>query len=113
VAHYNIRVTKDLFNASLSSWKNDWLLDRGETFTMNFRRDFFEEFTNNVNGASYFVDKSKLKPSSSKYLVFHTFFCMMFYISQSRGETCCLWYTSTTRDTPFICMMERFRSENH
>jgi len=30
---------------------------------MNFRRDFFEEFTDNVDGAVYFVDKSKLKPS--------------------------------------------------
>jgi len=30
---------------------------------MNFRRYSFEEFTNSVDGAVYFVDKSKLKPS--------------------------------------------------
>lgn len=30
---------------------------------MTFRRDFFEEFTNNIDGAVYFTDKSKLKPS--------------------------------------------------
>jgi len=30
---------------------------------MNFRRDFFEEFIENVDGVVYFVDKSKLKPS--------------------------------------------------
>jgi len=30
---------------------------------MNFRRDFFEEFIDNVDGAVYFVDKSKFKPS--------------------------------------------------
>ena len=30
---------------------------------MTFRRDFFEEFSDNVDGAVYFVDKSKLKPS--------------------------------------------------
>jgi hypothetical protein len=61
--HCNIGVTEDLFNASLASWKNDWLLDSGETCHMTFRRDFFEEFTDNVDGAVYFADKSKLKPS--------------------------------------------------
>jgi len=30
---------------------------------MNFRRDFFEEFTDNVDGVAYFTNKSKLKPS--------------------------------------------------
>ena len=61
MAHYNIGVNEDLFNASLSSWKNDWLLDLGETCHKTFRRDFFEEFTDNVDGEVYFVDKSKLK----------------------------------------------------
>ena len=59
----NIGVNEDLFNASLASWKNDWLLDSGETCHMTFRRDFFEEFTNNFDAVVYFVDKSKLKPS--------------------------------------------------
>jgi len=31
VAQCNIGVNEDLFNASLSSWKNDWFLDSGET----------------------------------------------------------------------------------
>ena len=30
---------------------------------MTFKRDFFEEFTDNVDRAVYFADKSKLKPS--------------------------------------------------
>jgi len=30
---------------------------------MTFSKDFFEEFSDNVDGAIYFVDKSKLKPS--------------------------------------------------
>ena len=55
--HCNIGVNEDLFNASLASWKNDWLLDSGATCHMNFRGDFFEEFTNIVYGAVYFVDK--------------------------------------------------------
>ena len=38
----NIGTIEDLFNASLASWKNDWLLDSGETCHMNFKRDFFE-----------------------------------------------------------------------
>eukprot|EP00253_Pinus_taeda_P028857 PITA_28857 len=63
VAHCNIRVNEDLFNASLASWKNDWFLDSGATCHVTFRRDFFEEFTDNVDGAVYFADKSKLKPS--------------------------------------------------
>eukprot|EP00253_Pinus_taeda_P036637 PITA_36637 len=63
VAHSNIGVNEDLFNASLASWKNDWLLDLGATCHMNFKRGFFEEFTDNVDGAVYFADKSKCKPS--------------------------------------------------
>jgi len=63
VAHYNIGVNEDLFNASLASWKNDWLLDSRATCHMTFRRYFFEEFTDNVDGVIYFTDKSKLKPS--------------------------------------------------
>lgn len=63
VAHCNIGVTKVLFNASLASWKDDWFLDSGATCHMNFIRDFFEEFTDNVDGSIYFAYKSKLKPS--------------------------------------------------
>ena len=37
--------------------------DSGETCHMSFGRYFFEEFSDNVDGAFYFSDKSKLKPS--------------------------------------------------
>jgi len=57
VAHCNIGVNEDLFNASLASWKNDWLLDSRAACHMNFRRDFFEEFFDNVDGAVYFSNK--------------------------------------------------------
>ena len=41
VAHCNIGVIEDLFNASLTSWRNDWLLDSGATCHMTFRKDSF------------------------------------------------------------------------
>ncbi len=63
VAQCNIGVNEDLFNASLASWKNDWFLDSGATYHMTHRKDFFEEFTNNVDGSVYFADQSKIKPS--------------------------------------------------
>ena len=47
VAQWNI---KDLFNASLVSWKYAWLLDLGATCHMNFRRNLFEELTDSVDG---------------------------------------------------------------
>lgn len=39
------------------------MLDLEATCHMTFKADFFEEFTDNVDGAVYFTDKSKLKPS--------------------------------------------------
>ena len=39
------------------------MLDSGATCHMEFRKDFFEEFTDKVDGAVYFADKSKLNPS--------------------------------------------------
>ena len=30
---------------------------------MTHRKDFFEDFTDNVDGAVYFADQSKIKPS--------------------------------------------------
>ena len=61
-AHYieaqcNIGVNEDLFNTSLASWKNDWLLDSGATCHMTQRKDFFEDFTENVDGVVYFADQ--------------------------------------------------------
>jgi len=52
-----------LFNTSLASWKNDCLLDSGATCHMTHRKDFFEDFTDNVDGVVYFADQSKIKPS--------------------------------------------------
>eukprot|EP00253_Pinus_taeda_P029861 PITA_29861 len=63
VAQCNIGVNEDLFNASLASWKNDWLFDSGATCHMTHRKYFFEYFTDNVDGAVYFADQSKIKPS--------------------------------------------------
>lgn len=57
VAHFNIGVSEDLLNDSLVSWKNAWFLDSGATCHMSFRRDLFEEFTDNVDGVVYFTDK--------------------------------------------------------
>eukprot|EP00253_Pinus_taeda_P013981 PITA_13981 len=36
---------------------------RGATCHMTHRKDFFEDFTDNVDGAVYFADESKIKPS--------------------------------------------------
>jgi hypothetical protein len=63
VSHCNIGVIEDLFNASLSFWEDAWLLDTGATSHMTFRRDFFEDFNDNVDGVVYFADISSLKPS--------------------------------------------------
>jgi hypothetical protein len=62
VSHCNIEVTKDLFNTAYSPWKY-MLLDIGTTPHMTFRRDFFEDFDDNVDGIVYFADKSNLKTS--------------------------------------------------
>jgi hypothetical protein len=62
VDYCNIGVTKDLFNTSLASWGDSWLLDIGATYHMTFRRDFFKKFDYNVDGVVYFVDRSSLKP---------------------------------------------------
>ncbi len=63
MAQCNIRVNEDLFNASLTYWKNDWLLDSRSTCHMTDRKYFFEDFTDNVDGSLYFANQSKIKPS--------------------------------------------------
>eukprot|EP00253_Pinus_taeda_P025085 PITA_25085 len=37
--------------------------DKGATCHMTHRKDFFEDFTDNVDGVVYFADQSKIKPS--------------------------------------------------
>ena len=63
LAHCNNGVTENLFDVSFTSWRDDWLLDSRATCHMTSRKYFFEEFTDKVDGAVYFADKSKLKPS--------------------------------------------------
>ena len=38
------------------------MLDTSATYHMTFKRDFFEELSDNIDGVVYFVDKSVLKP---------------------------------------------------
>jgi hypothetical protein len=56
VAYCNIGVIEDMFNTLFASWGDAWLLDTGTTSHMKFRRDFFEDFNDNVDGVVYFVD---------------------------------------------------------
>ena len=63
LAHCNNGVTEDLFDVSFNLWRDDWLLDSGATCHMTFRKYFFEEFPDKVDGEVYFTNKSKLKPS--------------------------------------------------
>jgi len=63
MAHYNIGVTKDMFNNSFPLWKNAWFLHTGATYHMTFHKYFFEYLSDNVDGLVYFEKKLKLKPS--------------------------------------------------
>jgi hypothetical protein len=63
VAHCNIGVNEDLFNTSFASWRDAWLFNTGATCHMTFRKDFFEDFNDNIDDIVYFADKSSLKPS--------------------------------------------------
>ena len=88
MAHCNIGVTEDLFNASLTSQKDDFFLDSRETCHMSFRRYLFEEFTDNVDGEIYFSINPNsshpgLVPLGPNFLVFQTFFYLIFYTFQS------------------------------
>jgi hypothetical protein len=57
VSHCNIGVTEEFFNTSYGSWGDAFLLDTGETSHMKFRRDFFEDFDDNVDGIVYFANR--------------------------------------------------------
>jgi hypothetical protein len=63
VSHCNVGVTEYLFNTSLASWGDAWLLETDTTSHMIFRRYFFKDFNDNVDGVVYFVDRSSLKHS--------------------------------------------------
>ena len=62
VAHCNIHM-EDVFSTYFSSWYDSWVLDTGATCHTTFRRDFFDQFSDNIDGVVYFVDKSQIKPS--------------------------------------------------
>jgi len=54
---------EDIFSTSFSSWHDSWILDTDATCHMTFRRDLFEQFSDNIDGVVYFADKSQIKPS--------------------------------------------------
>ena len=54
---------EDAFSTSFSSWYDSWVIDIGATCHMTFRRDLFDQFSDNNDGVVYFVDKSQIKPS--------------------------------------------------
>jgi hypothetical protein len=61
-SHFNVGVNEFLFNTSFSSWRDTWLLEKGETCHMTFHRDLFEYLNDNVDGIVYFSYTSSLKP---------------------------------------------------
>ena len=54
---------EDVFSTSFSSWYDSWVLDTGATCHMTFRRDLFDQFSDNIDGVVYFSDRSQIKPS--------------------------------------------------
>ena len=59
VAHCNLGINE---MTSLSSYKDCWLLDTSATSHMTFRKDYFEELNESIDGIVYFADKSSIKP---------------------------------------------------
>ena len=54
---------EDIFSTSFSWWHDNWILYVGATCHMTFRRDLFEQLSDNIDGVVYFVDNSQIKPS--------------------------------------------------
>ena len=61
VAHCNLGI-EEAFSTSFS-WNDIWLLDTGATCHMTFRKDFFETFSDQIDGVVHLADKSQLKTS--------------------------------------------------
>ena len=61
VAHCKLGI-EEAFSTSFF-WNEIWLLDTGATCHMTFRKDFFETFSDQIDGAVHLADKSQLKPS--------------------------------------------------
>lgn len=62
VGHYNFNMN-DVFNAAFSSSQDSWISDWEATCHMTFRWDFFETYSDDINGVIYFADKSQIRPS--------------------------------------------------
>ena len=60
VAHCNLGI-KEYFS-TLFSWNDIWLLDTGATCHMTFRKDFFETFSDQIDGVVHLANKFQLKP---------------------------------------------------
>ena len=60
VAHCNLEIEEDF--GPFFSWNDIWLLDTGATCHVTFRKDFFETFSDQIDGVVHLVDKSQLKP---------------------------------------------------
>ena len=61
VAHCNLGIEEAL--STSFSWNDIWLLDIGATCHMTFRKDFFETFSDQIDGVVYLANNSQLKPS--------------------------------------------------
>ena len=53
---------EDIFSTYFSSWCDSWVLDIRATCHMTFRRDLFEQFSDNIDGVVFFADSSQIKP---------------------------------------------------
>ena len=53
---------EEAFSTSFS-WNDIWLWDTRATCHMAFRKDFFETFSDQIDGVVHLADKNQLKPS--------------------------------------------------
>ena len=60
-------------NTSFSSWKYTWLLDIGAHSHVEFRKYFFQELNDNVDGVVYFLNKPNIKPKGIEIIMLKFF----------------------------------------
>jgi hypothetical protein len=58
-----LKLLSCMFKTLFASWRDASLLDTGATCHMTFRRDFFEELNENVDGVISFANRFSLKPT--------------------------------------------------
>eukprot|EP00253_Pinus_taeda_P024327 PITA_24327 len=61
--YHGTKLSREETNRKVKMMIQTKLLDSGATCHMTHRKDFFEDFTDNVDGVVYFADQSKIKPS--------------------------------------------------